>query len=196
MFIDVVIPSGNEEEFIERAKKLGINGLIFLYGKDKKENVEKVKKLNSKDFQVYSAILVKDKVIKKKHNFVFSKGSRSHFENKNIDVIFGLEEQFKKDNYHYRNSGLNHVLCVLAKEKKIIIAFSFNSVLNAKDKGLILGRMMQNVFLCRKYKVKTMIASFVRKPFELRYWRDLVSFGVVLGMNPKEAKKALLNRKV
>ncbi|MBC8500265.1 MAG: hypothetical protein ISS25_04665 [Nanoarchaeota archaeon] len=196
MFIDVAIPSGNEEEFIERAKKLGTNGIIFLYEKDKKENVEKVKKLNSKDFQVYSAILVKDKVSKKKYDFIFSKGSRAHFENKNIDVIFGLEEQFKKDNYHYRNSGLNHVLCVLAKEKKIIIAFSFNSVLNAKDKGLILGRMMQNVKLCKKYKVKTMIASFARKPSESRFWKDLISFGVVLGINPKEAKEAVLNRKV
>ena len=50
---------------------------------------------------------------------------------------------------------------------------------------------MQNIRLCRKYKVKMVLASFATDKFEMRDARDLISFGVCLGMNPGEAKKAL-----
>lgn len=193
MFIDIAVPSGNEEEFIEKAKVLGTSGLIFLYEKDVKKNLEVIKKLNSKSFKVFSAIVDK---LSSKYDYIFSKGERQFFENKKVDVIFGLEDNFRKDKLHYRSSGLNQVLCGLAKEKSISIGFDFNLVLESKNREVILGRMKQNVNMCRKYKVQMFIGSFARKPYQLRYWSDLVSFGIVLGMNPKTAKEAVLNRKV
>jgi RNase P/RNase MRP subunit p30 len=51
--------------------------------------------------------------------------------------------------------------------------------------------MMQNIDFCRKYKIKTAIASFARNPYEMRGPRDLMSFGIVLGMHPKEANDSL-----
>ncbi|MFH1771096.1 MAG: RNase P subunit p30 family protein [archaeon] len=193
MFIDIAIPSGNEEEFIEKAKALGTNGLIFLYEKDDKKNLEKIKKLTSKDFKVFSAVIDK---MSPKYDFIFSKGERQYFENKKIDVIFNLENNFKKDKHHYRNSGLNQVLCSLAKENKITLGFNFNLILKSEDSEMMVGRMKQNVHMSKKYKVKMLIASFAKKPAELRYWSDLISFGIILGMNPKIAKDAVLNRKV
>ncbi|NQU98396.1 hypothetical protein HQ533_02930 [Candidatus Woesearchaeota archaeon] len=193
MFVDIVFPKGNEKEFIEKARVLGSSGIIFLYEKDDKKIFEKVKKLNPKNFKVYTGIVGK---ISKKYDHVFSKGSRQDFENKNVDIVFDLEKNPRKDSFHFRSSGLNQVLCSLAKENKIFVGFSFNSVLKAKDKGLVLGRMVQNVSLCKKYKVKMILASFASKPSELRYWKDLVSFGVTIGMNPEEAKVAVMNRKV
>jgi len=192
MFIDIAIPSGNEEKFVERAKLLGAKGIIFLYDKDKKENLEAVEKLNSKDFKVYSAFLNK---LSKKYDFFFSIGTRQDFENRKTSVIFDLEKQPKKDNFHYKSSGMNQVLAKLAKEKNICIGFNFNAVLRGKNKPLVLGRMMQNVVLCKKYKAKMLIASFAKKPNNLRFWKDLISFGVVLGMNQKEATGAV-NRKL
>jgi len=196
MFIDVAKPNGNEEDFISQAKKLDTKGIIFLYENPKKIDLEKIKSLNTKNFHVKSGIIVKDKVAGKKCDFIFSKGLRSHFENGNVEIIFGLEEQHKKDKHHYRKSGLNQVLCGLAKSKKIMIGYGFSSVLKAKDRGLIVGRMIQNINMCRKYKVQVMIASFAEKPQELRFWKDLVSFGITLGLNHKDAKEAVLNRKV
>lgn len=193
MFIDIAFPFRNEKKFVERAKAMNCSGIIFVYEKDIKKNLETVKSLNSKDFKVYSAIIGK---VSKKYDFVFSKGSRKDFENKKTSVVFALETGSGKDKHHYRSSGLNQVLCGLAKEKNILIAFSFNSVLKAKDKGLVIGRMMQNVKMCKKYCVKMAIASFAQKPEELRHWKDLVSFGIVIGMNAKEAKETVLNRKV
>lgn len=189
MFIDVVRPDGNEEEFIDMAKKLGVKGLVFLHDKD-----SEVKDIDSKDVKIYSGVA--GSVAKKKLDYRFSTGERAHFENKNTDVIFDIENSLKQDKTHYRNSGLNQVLCSLAKEKKILIGFNFNLLLNSKEKDVILGRMIQNVALCRKYKVKMLIASFARKPKEMRSHKDLISFGVVIGMGLKEAKNSVLNRNI
>ena len=50
---------------------------------------------------------------------------------------------------------------------------------------------MQNVRFCRKYKVNTVIASFASKPEEMRSAHDLISFGISIGMHPKQAKESL-----
>ncbi len=189
MFIDVAIPDGNEEEFIAQAKKLGTNGLIFLYEKEPK-------KIEAKDFRILVGLVAKGNTHKKKGALLFSRGERAHFENPKTDVVFEIEKDTKKDKTHYRSAGLNQVLCQLAKEKNISIAFSFNQVLLAKDKGTLLGKMMQNAKLCRKYKNNLLTASFARNPCELRYYKDLISFGIVLGLHPSEAKDAVLNRKI
>jgi RNase P/RNase MRP subunit p30 len=56
---------------------------------------------------------------------------------------------------------------------------------------MILGRIMQNIKLARKYKMKIKLASFARNPYELRDCNDLLSFGILVGLHPSEAKKAL-----
>ncbi|MAG19933.1 hypothetical protein CL618_00685 [archaeon] len=120
-------------------------------------------------------------------------GERKNFENKNVDVITGLEKEKRADHMKYRSSGLNHILCKIAKENKISIGFSFNDVLKSKGmlRGQILGRMMQNVRICRKYKVKMIVFSFAENKKEMRDVKDLISFGRVIGMTPGEAKRAL-----
>ena len=47
--------------------------------------------------------------------------------------------------------------------------------------------MMQNVILCRKYKVKMLIFDLTNE----RSKEELRSFGLVLGMTPGEAKEAV-----
>ena len=121
--------------------------------------------------------------------------NRAILENKKIDILVSSENNSKKDFMHYRNSGLNQVLCKLANKNSIAIAFSFNDVLKAKgtERSKIMGRMMQNVKLCKKYKVNMVISSFATSKFELKSPSDLISFGIILGMTPKEAKESILN---
>ena len=90
---------------------------------------------------------------------------RNIFENKRVDIVTGLENIEDKDDLHYRKSGLDHVLCNLANKNRISVGFSFFDVLNAKDRGKILGRMMQNAMLCKKYKVNVVVASFARDKY-------------------------------
>ena len=194
MPVDVVFPRGNEEEFIELAPRLGYSGLCFVYGYGKsKEYKEKIRKLQENTgLNLYCGFIISLKDvnrIKKTKDLIFIKSSdkdRFIVEKKKADVLFSLEDHHRQDFMHHRASGLNHVLCQLASKNKLIIGFSFNTILKNKKRAYkILGRMMQNIRLCRKYKVKTLIGSFAEKPFEIRDAKDLISLFSVLGMNKK-----------
>ncbi len=128
----------------------------------------------------------------KEFNIAYGKeDNRKLLENKKLDILVSPEKTRKKDFIHHRNSGLNQVLCKLAKKNNIAIGISFNDILKSKEKDKLIGRIMQNIRLCRKYKVKMVLASFATNKFEMRDARDLISLGVCFGMNPGEAKKAL-----
>ncbi len=119
------------------------------------------------------------------------KVNRKIVEDKNTDIFLSPEKTRAKDFMHYRDSGLNQVLCGLAKKNNIAIGFNFNDVLHSQNRPLLMGKMMQNIRLCRKYKVKMIIISGAQNPHELRFPQELTSFGICLGMTPGEAKKAL-----
>ena len=76
---------------------------------------------------------------------------------------FNLENYLKKDSLHYRNSGLNHILCKIISEKKKLIGISFSNLLNSKRKALLIGRLAQNAILFRKYKCKFITADITAK---------------------------------
>ena len=190
--IDFVLPGNNEKEFIIMAERLGYKELFFLY------NFDDFSKNNSFDskIKIRRGILANPKNIDKinqklkdKDVFIAIKSSdadREIIEKNNVDLIFGFEEISRKDFFNQRLSGLDHILCKLVRDNDISIGFSFNSLLNSENKPVILGRMMQNISLCRKFKVKTLIASFARNPYEMRSPYDLESLFKILGMPNKE----------
>ncbi len=116
---------------------------------------------------------------------------RKAAENKHVDVILGLEEAERRDSLHGKNSGLNEVICNLAKKNNIALGFSFGKILHSNNKAMLLGRMMQNVEFCRKYKVRMLLASFAESKWDVRSYNELFSFGSALGMTPKEVKDSL-----
>jgi len=122
-----------------------------------------------------------------------SRNNRTAIESKKIDLLLSPERGIKKDSFHHRNSGLDHAICVLAKKSNITIGFNFNDILTSQ--GILraekLGRMMQNVRLCRKHKIRMLIGSFAKDKWQMRSKNDLISFGIVLGMHPEEAQKSL-----
>lgn len=109
---------------------------------------------------------------------------------KEVDIIYGFEESDRKDFIHHRNSGMNHIIAKILHDKKIAYGFSFSLVLNG-DSAVIIGRMRQNVKLCRKYKVKMFIGSFAKSETEVRALEDLKVFGKVIGMIGAEVKDSL-----
>jgi ribonuclease P/MRP protein subunit RPP1 len=154
---------------------------------------EKIEILFNKDFNK-----LRRKIIKSKELVVIQGGdekiNRFAVENKKVNILLSPEKGKKNDFIHSRNSGLNQILAKLANKNKIQIGFSFNYILNSRDKkrALILGRMKQNVKICRKYKVKMRLGSFANKNFELRSADALLAFGKCIGMQDKEAKQALI----
>ena len=193
--IDVVFPDKNEKDFIDVAEALGYTGLIFVYEHKFPSQKEKFKT----KLKIHDALLVQPKKVisvKNKSALVFvqaEEDNRFVLEKARPDMVFAFEEAQKRDFMHQRGSGLNHILCRLAKENVVKIGFSFNSVLNSRGmtQAQILGRMHQNIQLCRKYKCRMVIASFAKLPYELRAPKDLLAFFTELGMHQKEAKDAL-----
>ena len=83
------------------------------------------------------------------------------------------------------------MLCKLANKNKTIITIPLKLIINSKNKSLIIVRIMQNIMLCRKYKVQQAIASFAEKPYELKSPNDLQSFLIAMGMDIPKAKASL-----
>ena len=190
--IDFVMPNNNEDEFIAIAEKLGYKSIYFLYSLD--DYLNKQKKLEEIDnkIKIHRGILADKKTIYKIENnlkgkdvFIAIKSSikdKEIIEKSKIDMVFSFEESSRKDFIHQRASGVNHILCKSAKENNVIIGFSVKSILDAENKHEILGRMMQNIKLCKKFEVKIAIASFAENPFEMRGIHDLASLFSKLGV--------------
>lgn len=203
MFADRVFPKNNEAGFIAMASTLGYKKLCFVY-----DNLEIIKKLKSKKEktktkekpEILYAALTDFKQLQKAKQAAdiilieSSENDRKLLENTDKLTIFNLEQTRKKDFMHQRASGLNHVMAKLAYRNDISIAFNFNSILNSekKQRAELIGRISQNIKLCRKYKTKTIIASFAKTPYEMRSPYDLISFFSNIGMHPKEAKDSLV----
>jgi len=133
---------------------------------------------------------------KKQKQLVIVEGgilNRFILEQKDADILVNPEKGIQKDFLHSRNSGLNQVLCKLARQNNVAIGFSFSEILHSEkeQRAELFGRMMQNVRLCRKYNVRMVLGSFAKNEFELRSKDSLISFGIFLGMRPEEAKRAL-----
>lgn len=189
--IDVVLPDENEEDFMKMAVRLGFSSLCFVYDKPTKLKVK------SDKLELFSGVLTKEKK-SIDADLVLVKASgddRFFFEKSSYDLIFDLELYGRTESMHSRNSGLDQVNCKLANQNYKLVALNFSSVLNNKGmkRSRILGRMMQNVRFCRKFKVRSVIASFASDPYSMRSPHDLKAFGISLGMHPSEAKLALTN---
>ena len=119
--------------------------------------------------------------------------NRAVLEDKRVDMLINPEELRKKDFSKWRNSGLSHVLCKFAAQNDIKIGIRFSSLcnLNKDEKSLRMGKIMQNIRLCRKYDVKLVLASFADSESELLSPYELKSFGISLGMTPEQANKSL-----
>jgi len=162
----------------ELAKKFGYSKAVKVHVIESK-NLKEIKKLADKP-----------------SDLVFVKGldeelNRIILASKKIDVLIDCQDSIKKDSFHYRNSGLTQVSCSIAKKNNIAIGFSLRSILKSINRPLVLGRIKQNIKLCRKYKLKMLFCSLSEDTYDIRNSQDMLSLAKILGMNPGEAKKAL-----
>ena len=191
MTIEMVIPNNNEKEFVDIAGKLGIKKIIFLYHFD--ENIdlnEKFKVIEPENLDMELGLIVNNSNFNqasKKSRIIVAKSSdkaRILMESKKITHIYGFEETSRKDFFHQRASGLNHIMCDIAHSNNITTCFSYRQLFDKNENtALIMGRMMQNIKLCKKYKVKSEIVSFATEPHELRSPHDVKMFFKLLGYN-------------
>lgn len=200
MFVDIVLPKGNEQEFVAMARRLGISGLVFLYPKKQRVPKQVQSQCADDDFPVWRGLCAEDKDCSKlrrdalvytaaldpaKAEVVLEKGS--------ADAVFYLENARRKDSLHYRLSGLNQVLCIHAREKEVQIGIALHPLLNSsgKRRAQLLGRYSQNIRLCRKFKTGMTVASLAASPWELWAPDEIRSLLVSIGASPGQANSIL-----
>lgn len=114
--------------------------------------------------------------------------NREILKNKRVNILLNPANRVVKDSLHFRNSGLDQISCRLAAKNKTAIGFSFNEILKKEgmERAELIGRIMQNVKLCRKYKVKMILGSFASTKDGLRDAKDLQAFGRLIGIDKLE----------
>ena len=199
--LDIVSPKNNEKEFLLFAKRLSYKWLIFAYPF---ETFGVPKEIEQPDLNIASAIIINKpsqaKKASKLADLVIASPSKQNLrvfiEKVQCDLIINLETLEQRDPLHFRASGLNQVLAkILAKKEKFLCIN--RSILNTKQKSILLGRIAQNIMLCKKYRVPVIMASFAASPLEMLYFHDVISFFNLFQLNPKETKqnyKALIEK--
>ena len=119
--------------------------------------------------------------------------NRRIVESLKVDYLVSPERGFKVDSLKQRDSGINHVVAKLAKEKVVLIVVDFNSVrkLEGKDLALRFGRIIQNVKVCRKAGCGIRIASLGFCESEIVDEKSRKAFGFSLGMSSKQVAESV-----
>jgi len=165
---DLTLIKTNKDEAIALAKKLGFSSIYFI------DRSDLLKTVSNRNTNLNIIIGGSDEL------------NRKAVSSKNTDVLLDPEPNVK-DYINQINSGLNQVLCGLAYKNRVCIAFSMDRL---NDSNMI-SKIMQNIRLCRKYKVKMLVFTLANTRYELRAAHDLLALLKVLGMTPKEAIYAL-----
>ena len=119
--------------------------------------------------------------------------NRRAVESLKIDFLVSSERDTEKDSVKQRDSGLNHVVAKIAKEKGVLIVVDMGEIsrLEGKKKAERIARVMQNVRICRKVGCGIGVASFARKKSEVVNELGRRSFGVTLGMDSSQSVGAV-----
>ncbi len=104
--------------------------------------------------------------------------NRKILENKKVSALIFRDFNDRKDKIKQRNSGINEVLCKLAKDNNIKIGIDLEQLVGKSDieKAVDISKVIQIVKLCSKYKVDLFIFN---QKFD-NY--DLQGFLLSLGM--------------
>ncbi len=111
--------------------------------------------------------------------------NRKILEDKRVDVLVFPAEGEKKDVLKQRDSGLNHVLCKIAKQNNVEIGIDIEKLLKS-NLSQELPRIIQNIKFCKKYKIKIILINIRKKNKH-----DLKSFLLTLGMKNDDVKYAV-----
>lgn len=112
--------------------------------------------------------------------------NRKIIESKKTDILLNPHINNLKDHMFYRQSGLNDVLCKLARKNNVAVAVSLDQFNNAVN----IGRIMQNVRFCREYKVVLLILSLASDEYGLRAPKDVEALYRLIGCSGKMIKEA------
>jgi len=109
--------------------------------------------------------------------------NRKILEHKNTGELI-LNHKKGKLMLYQQDSGLNHILCKIAKQSGITITIDLRDIQgDKKEKAVILARIIQNIKLIKKFKNKLKIIGMNK--------HEAQAFLLTLGLPTDMIKKAL-----
>jgi len=111
--------------------------------------------------------------------------NRLLLESKKINTLI-LTHKDQKDRMKQRESGLNQVLCKIAKENNVSFAIDLKELTqeSKKERAEILARIIQNITLIKKYNNKLKLINYTER-------NTAFSFLITLGLPTNQAKEAV-----
>lgn len=214
-FIDVHVETGGSAEMADMAKRLGLDSFVCAGPNAVSKAGPKVwpgarcegegTAVGRPYGHVYTGVIVRPKKgqvaaearANRNADVVFAQGNedvnREASECWEVDVIASPELSSERDYTRQRGSGIDLPIAKFCAERGIAIEFNFNNILQSYGdaRSRLLGRMAQNVTICRRAKCPMLITSGARALAEMRDATVLMAFGEHVGMTAEEAKGAL-----
>ena len=186
---EFVLVNFNEEfQFISKANDLGWDTLTLVYSpvdykkitQSHRENLQK-----NSDATLFFGVCLHtptQKIVIEQDDVKIGLGTSFDVVRNDLDYLYDNELEEQKDGIHQRRSGLNHVILKECKRKNVKVLFSYASLqrLPTLKRNIVLGRMQQNVILCKKEHVEINVVSFALSPVDLRHKKDVDTFKRVL----------------
>ncbi len=118
--------------------------------------------------------------------------NRRAIETLKINYLVSPEIGDARDTLKQRDSGLNHVVAKEAKNNNIVLVINMSEISKLDDKSMskMLGRIIQNIKICRKAKCDIKIASLATSKKEIVDEKGRKSFGISLGMSSAQSLMA------
>ncbi len=112
--------------------------------------------------------------------------NRKIIEYGNFDILLSIEKGNRANKIRQTDSGLNHILAKIAKNKNVAIGIDLEEIksLESKQKAERLSKIIQNIKLCRKSKTKVAI-----KTNSLEKAREFLS---ALGASTQQIKETIV----
>lgn len=174
-FTDIIIPTMPEHKYLEILQRLGTKQAIFLYEKNNKKTFETLQK--KYDIKIRTGLINS----KQQHPLNITKGTRHNVDRYKYKLHSDFEHLNKKDSMHYRKSGMNQVIGKIMKEKNKTYIINHSKITTSKNPHIILGKIILNLKIARKYGFNVAIASMAKKPKHLRSKEQLKSMIAMLG---------------
>ena len=107
---------------------------------------------------------------------------RKLIEHKKVYGVTGIETDRGREHTHYRRSNMNQVIAKMIKDNGKVYILNFKYLLNSKNQGKLIGRILQNTKFLNKYRCKTGIATFAEDTYGTRLEDNLEALGRLLGI--------------
>lgn len=119
--------------------------------------------------------------------------TREASESWEVDLIVNPELNEERDLIRQRASGLDHVACAFMGQRNIGYCVNVDNILHTSQarRAQLLGRIMQNLMLARKYGVRVVMSCGASSRWDVRSPHALMALGRCLGMKVSEARDSV-----